>query len=135
MENQSPLERQIAMRNRTRDFGLGVARLCESFPRTMAGRHVGSQLLRCSTSVAANYRAACRARSRKEFIAKIGIVLEEADESQFWLEFARDLGLAPEEKGWPILSEASQLVAIFTATRTTAQKRSQLTTKRSIPTS
>jgi four helix bundle protein len=133
MEDQ--LAKQIAMRNRTRDFAITVARLCSSFPGTMPGRHVAGQLIRCSTSVAANYRAACRARSKKEFVSKIGVVLEEADESQFWLEFARDLGLLTQSDPNRILSEANQLVAIFTATRATAQKNLNLTrtASRSIP--
>jgi four helix bundle protein len=132
---EGPLARQLAMRDRTRDFALETARLCESIPSTMTARHIAGQLLRCSTSVAANYRAACRSRSRKEFIAKIGVVLEEADESLFWLEFAQDLGLFSSEGASNTLSEANQLVAIFSATRSTALARFRSGTKetRSIP--
>jgi four helix bundle protein len=95
----------------------------------MTARHIAGQLLRCSTSVAANYRAACRSRSRKEFIAKIGIVMEESDESLFWLEFARDLGLFSEVKAGKTVSEANQLVAMFTATRSTALKNQRTNKK------
>jgi four helix bundle protein len=131
---EGPLARQIAMRNRTRIFALETARVCETLSRTTAtSRHIAGQLIRCATSVAANYRAACRSRSRKEFIAKIGIVLEEADEAQFWIGFANDLDLFPPGKAAGIMSEASQLVAIFTATRSTAVKR-QRQAKTSLPT-
>ncbi len=120
--SDGPLQKQLAMRKRTLDFALNSTRLCESAPASISGRHVAGQLIRSSTSVAANYRAACRARSRKEFISKIGVVLEEADESQFWLEFARDLGTLSGTALDSALSEAGQLVAIFTATRATARQ-------------
>ena len=122
-QTDGPLARQIALRGRTRDFAIATVRLCETFPRTMAARHIASQLLRSSTSVAANYRAACRSRSRKEFTAKVGVVLEEADESLFWLEFGRHLDLFPRDRGDMVVSEADELVAIFTATRSTLLKR------------
>jgi len=78
--------------------------------------------------VAANYRAVCRARSRAEFLAKLSIVIEEADESEFWLELLVDAGLISESKLKDLKSEANQLVAIFNASRTTARKNSQSTT-------
>ena len=80
------------------------------------------QLLRSATSVAANYRAACRARSRKEFVSKISIVLEEADETEFWIELLIDARLADAERTQDLLDEAGQLVAIFVATRRTASR-------------
>jgi four helix bundle protein len=83
-------------------FALATVKMCRAIPRSLEGRHVASQLIRCSTSVAANYRAACRAKSRRDFIAKIGIVLEECDESLFWLDFANELSLIP--KGPQVLS-------------------------------
>lgn len=83
---------------------------------------IGVQLLRCGTSVAANYRAVCRARSRAEFLAKLGIVIEEADESEFWLEMLSEAGLLPEKRLCDLNSEANQLVAILNASRTTAKK-------------
>jgi four helix bundle protein len=123
---EGPLIRQIAMRKRTKDFALDTARMCASIPHSLPGRHVAGQLIRCSTSVAANYRAACRAKSRRDFISKIGVVLEEADESLFWLDFAKGLDLLAGEKFETLLSEADQLVAIFTATRSTARNRQRL---------
>ncbi|MEP7325736.1 MAG: four helix bundle protein, partial [Gemmatimonadota bacterium] len=80
--------RSLEMKERTMSFAESVAYICRGIPLTFEGRHVSSQLFRAGTSVAANYRAARRARSRKEFISKIGLVIEEADESLFWLEFA-----------------------------------------------
>jgi four helix bundle protein len=80
-------------------------------------------LLRCGTSVGANYRAACHARSRVEFIAKIGIVTEEADESVFWIELLSDLGMLKKERLEPLLNEARELTAIFNASRQTAKRK------------
>jgi four helix bundle protein len=82
---------------------------------------MGKQLLRCGTSVAANYRAACRARSKAEFVAKIGVVLEEVDESVLWIEMLIDAGILKKERLDQLLNEASQLTAIFTASRHTAK--------------
>src|SRR5262249_27845106 len=81
----------------------------------MSGRAIGNQLVRCGTSVGANYRAACRSRSRAEFAAKLGIVAEEADETVYWLELLRDAKLIPEGKLSGLLKEANELTAIFTA--------------------
>jgi four helix bundle protein len=83
---------------------------------------MGKQLLRCGTSVAANYRAACRARSRAEFVAKLGIVLEEADESAFWLELLIQTGTIKKEKLNNLLNEANQLTAMFSASRRTMRQ-------------
>lgn len=82
---------------------------------------LGKRFLRRSTSVAANYRAACRARSKADFISKIGIVLEEADESVFWLELMVEAGTMSESQVASLINEARQLVAIFAATKITAQ--------------
>jgi len=89
------------------------------------GKIISHQLLRSGMSVAANYRAVCRARSRPEFLAKLAIVIEEEDESAFWLELLVDAGLVPQSKLKELNSEANQLVAIFNASRTTAKKRVQ----------
>jgi four helix bundle protein len=83
----------------------------------MSGRAIGNQLVRCGTSVRANYRAACRSRSRAEFAAKLGIVAEEADETVYWLELLRDARLLTEAKLSELLREANELTAIFTAGR------------------
>jgi len=112
---------QDELKKRTKDFALRVARLVASLPNTYMGRHVGGQLTRCSTSVPANYRAACRARSKAEFIAKMGIVEEEADESAFWIEFAVDTSLVKDERITALLSEAYELLAIFVASINTAR--------------
>jgi four helix bundle protein len=83
---------------------------------------LGSQLLRSGTSVAANYRACCRARSRAEFLSRLAIVIEEADETAFWLEFLVEAAVIPEARLKDLVSESNQLVAIFNASRTTAKK-------------
>jgi four helix bundle protein len=112
---------QDELKQRTRAFALRVAKLVATFPNTYKGRHVGGQLTRCSTSVPANYRAACRARSKAEFIAKMGIVEEEADESAFWIEFAVDSSLTTSTRISALLDEANQLLAIFVASINTAR--------------
>ena len=112
----------IDLKARTKKFALRVVKLVRSLPQSAEGRLVGNQLLRSGTSVAANYRAVCRARSRPEFLAKLAIVIEEADETAFWLEFLVDAGLIPATKLQDLISEANQLVAIFNASRTTAKK-------------
>jgi four helix bundle protein len=114
--------KQAAMKRRLVVFAKNVVLTCRRLPATPEARHLAHQLIRSSTSVAANYRASCRGRSKKEFIAKIGIVLEEADESLFWLEFGRELGLFNAESAEPLCDEANQLVAIFSRTRSTASR-------------
>ncbi len=102
---------------RTKTFSLRILELVDHLPRTMSGRAIGNQLVRCGTSVGANYRAACRSRSRAEFAAKLGIVAEEADETVYWLELLRDAKLLTEAKLSELLREANELTAIFTAGR------------------
>ena len=106
---------------RTKQFALRVLKLVAALPKTVEGRAIANQLVRCGTSVAANYRAAyCRARSRAEFVAKMGVVLEEADETQLWLELINESKLLPLRRVEPLLSEASELVAIFVTSRKSA---------------
>lgn len=107
---------------RTKAFALRVMRLLEALPPTIAGRAIGSQLLRSGTSVAANYRAACRGRSKAEFAAKLGTVEEEADESALWLELVVDGGLLPAVKVRRLLTEAGELTAIMAASRLTLRR-------------
>jgi four helix bundle protein len=107
---------------RTKRFALRVLTLVDGLPNTMAGRAVGNQLVRSGTSVGANYRAACRARSPAEFAAKLGVVAEEADESLYWIELIRDGRLLPESKVGALLKEADELTAIFTAGRRTSSR-------------
>lgn len=107
---------------RTKTFGLRILNLVDHLPRTMSGRAIGSQLVRSGTSVGANYRAACRSRSRAEFAAKLGIVAEEADETVYWLEMLRDAKLIPKGKLSELLKEANELTAIFTAGRRSSSR-------------
>lgn len=99
-----------------------MIRFCRTLPNTEDARVIRRQLLRSATSVAANYRAAGRARSRREFAAKIGVVLEEADETEFWIELLVDAGLADAERTRDLLREAGELVAIFAAARRTSSR-------------
>jgi four helix bundle protein len=110
-----------ALKLRTKDFALRVLRLYRSLPRTEESRVLGAQLLRSSTSIGANYRAACRGRSRAEFVAKLGIVLEEADETVFWLELLQEGNVFPAEKMSDLVREANELVAIFVTSVRTAR--------------
>jgi len=108
------------LQRRTKQFALRVFKLVDALPRTPVGRAVANQLVRSATSVGANYRAACRARSRAEFAAKLGTVLEEADESLYWLEPIRDGKLIAESKLSLLLKEAAELTAILAAGRKSA---------------
>ena len=98
---------------RTKQFAVRVFKLVGALPQTIQGRAVASQLIRSGTSVAANYRAACRARSKPEFIAKLGVVEEEADESAFWLELIIETDLLSDAKVKALLVEAGEIVAIM----------------------
>jgi four helix bundle protein len=111
------------LRRRTKRFALDVIKLVERLPRNRVCDVLGRQLLRSATSVPANYRAACRARSQAEFVAKMGIVEEEADESAFWLEMLIDSEQLPTEEAAPLIDEAYQLVAITVASINTARRR------------
>ncbi len=112
--------RTADLKARTKQFALRVMKLIDALPRTIQGRAIANQIIRSATSVAANYRAACRARSRAEFAAKIGVVEEEADETAFWLELIIDSALLTEAKIRPLLAEAGELVAIMAASRKSA---------------
>jgi four helix bundle protein len=111
------------LRARTKSFALRVVKLYRSLPRTADSQVLGKQLLRCGTSVAANYRASCRARSRAEFAARIGVVVEEADESGFSLEMLGDTGIVRMALLKDLLQESKELTAIFTATQYSTRKR------------
>jgi four helix bundle protein len=108
------------LKRRTQEFALRIIRLCERLPSRPAARVIGNQLLRSGTSVGANYRAARRARSGPDFVSKIGIVLEEADECVYWLELLCASGIVNPAKLGPLTCEAEELVAIFAASRLTA---------------
>ena len=109
------------LKKRTKEFALRVIRLVEALPRTQTSQVIGNQLLRSATSVAANYRAVCRARSPADFVHKLGIVEEEADESLFWLEMIVETELMPANRMQELLQEADELTAIFVASRKTAK--------------
>jgi four helix bundle protein len=111
------------LRNRTKDFAIRIVRLFRSLPPAKEAQVIGNQLLRCGTSIGANYRAACQARFRAEFIAKIGIVAEEADETVFWIELLSDIGVVKKERLGSLCKEAHELTAIFAASRQTAKRR------------
>ena len=110
------------LKERTKAFALSILRLVDDLARSRASDVIGHQLLRAATSVAANYRSARRARSRKEFLAKMGIVEEEADEAQFWVELIVERGMLDESRVGPLLSEAAQVVAIAVASIRTARR-------------
>src|SRR5258707_8823033 len=114
------------LKNRTKQFAIRIVKLFRSLPRTEEARIIGKQMLRSGTSVAANYRAVCRARSKAEFIAKIGVVVEEADETVLWLELLVDTDIVRESRMTNLLSEANELLAIFAASQYTARKRRRL---------
>jgi len=109
------------LRKRTKQFALRVMRLVDALPKSTTGRAIGNQLVRSGTSVGANYRAACRGRSKAEFAAKMGTVAEEADESCFWMELIIEGVLLPAVQVQPLLDEANELTAIFTASTKTAR--------------
>jgi four helix bundle protein len=110
------------LKERTKRFGLRILILLNNLPNTIGGRAVANQLVRSATSVGANYRAACRARSRAEFASKIGTVAEEADESLYWLEVIDEGKLVPHPKVISLLKEADELTAIFTSARRSASQ-------------
>ena len=110
------------LRDRTKVFALRIIRLFRSLPYKTDTYVLGKQLLRCGTSVAANYRAVCRARSKAEFIARIAIVAEEADEAVLWLELLTESGIVKAELTADLLKEAKELTAILTASQQTAKR-------------
>ncbi len=112
--------RDIDLKDRTKQFALRIVRLYRALPLKPDAQVMGKQLLRAGTSVAANYRATCRARSKADFLSKIGVVLEEADETVLWLELLADSGIVPQHRMQNILAEANELVAILVASRKTA---------------
>jgi len=107
---------------RTKVFALRIIDLVQTLPKTRTAQVIGTQLLRSGTSIGANYRASCRARSRADFIAKMGIVEEEADESVYWLELLMDSGLLQESDAKPLVNEANELVAMTVASIKTAKR-------------
>jgi four helix bundle protein len=111
-----------ALQERTRAFFVRVSRFCESLPRTDTVRRVSPQLIDSAGSASSNYNGACRARSRKEFIAKIGLCVEEAAESLEWLLSLKDANIGATQERDELIDEANQLTAIFAASHRTAQR-------------
>ncbi len=111
------------LKKRTKQFAHRIVKLAFVLPKNTLANHISNQLIRCATSVAANYRATLLSQSKPTFISKISIVIEEADESEFWLEFIIDENLMQREKVLPLFNEAHELTSIFIATRRTAQRR------------
>jgi len=111
------------LKQRTKEFALRTIRLVDALPRRMVADVLGRQLTRSATSVAANYRSACRAKSRADFISKMGTVEEEADESMLWLELIVDAGLLPASRVAALLAEADALTAITVKSIRTARAR------------
>ena len=109
-------------KKRTKSFSLRVIKLFQNLPKTDEARIIGKQLLRSSTSVGANYRAACRARSSAEFYAKICIVVEEADESAYWMELLIEAEIVNEKRISDLLIEANEILAVVSTARSTADK-------------
>src|SRR5438876_6695209 len=116
---------QEELRDRTKAFAIRIVSVYRALSYKTDAQVLGKQLLRCGTAVAANYRAAYRARSKAEWIAKIGIVVEEADETVFWLEMFCDCEIVPRQKLEDLLEEAHELSAVFTASQRTARTRSR----------
>jgi four helix bundle protein len=111
------------LKKRTKELALRTMELWDSLPNTCAGNGVANQLLRSSTSVGANYRAMCRARSDADFVAKTGVTLEEADESVYWMELIVESGMKPEQQVAALMKEGNELTAIFNASVHTVRQK------------
>jgi four helix bundle protein len=118
-------EKPEDLRRRTFLFGLRVVKVTEALPKSDAGRVIGKQLLRCGTSVGANYRAAARGRSRLEFISKLGIVEEETDEAIYWMEMLAELERLERTRLEPLLMEANEILSIIISSIKTARQNSR----------
>ena len=116
------LQKAAELKQRTKAFAIRVVKLFRSLPHSPDAQTLGRQVLRSGTSVAANYRAVCRARSKAEFIAKMGVVLEEADETVFWLELLTETGVLSPDRTKELLKEANELVAVFGASLRTSKQ-------------
>ena len=116
-------ESNIDLKNRTKAFAIRIIKLCRKLPDTTESRIIGKQILRSGTSIAANYRAACRARSDNEFVSKLNIVIEETDETMFWLEIISETGIIAADLLKDLYSENEEILKIMVASRLTALKR------------
>ena len=125
MNNGDKLDRSEQLKKRTKQLALRVIHLFKAIPRGEEARIIGRQVLRSGTSVGANYRAACRARTSKEFVSKIRIVVEEADETVYWLELLVEAAIVTKRRLENLYVEANELLAIFAASQRTAESRSR----------
>ena len=121
-DSECELQNEPDLKKRTKAFALRILKLVDALPKTTVGRALTSQIVRSGTSIAANYRAACRAKSTADFIAKMGIVEEEADETLFWLELLEESDLVLAAKLTAIKQEADELIAITVASIKTARR-------------
>jgi four helix bundle protein len=121
------LDRAKQLQDRTKTFAVRIIHAFTALPKLEAARIIGRQFLRSGTSVAANYRAASRARSKAEFISKLGIVVEEADETSFWLDLLVDSGLVRSEVVETLRVECNELVRIFSSSLATAKSNRSIT--------
>ena len=110
------------LQDRTKKFALRIFKLAEFLEKHSIGKFIGRQIFRCGTSVAANYRAACRAKSAKDFISKLGIVIEESDETAFWLELLSESGIVKNAQVVELLKESNEIIAIMVSSRNSAIK-------------
>jgi four helix bundle protein len=113
------------MKKRTKQFALRTIKLCDSLPNRRAANVIANQLIRSATSVGANYRSACRARSQADFVSKVGITLEESDESVYWMELIVDSNMKPENQVADLMKEGNELTAIFNASFYTARENTK----------
>ncbi len=111
------------LKNRTKQFAKQIIILCRNLPKNREGRLIGNQIFRSGTSVAANYRAACRGRSKAEFISKLAIVEEEADETLFWLELIKEMNISKESSVDALMKECNELIAIIVASIKTVKRK------------
>ncbi len=118
----SSLDKAAELKRRTKTFAIRIVNLFRSLPYSPDAQTLGKQLLRSGTSVGANYRAVCRARSQAEFIARMGVVMEEADEAVFWLELLAETGVVSPARTEDLLKEANELVKIFGASLRTSKQ-------------
>ena len=111
-----------SLKRRTKEFAKRIIEFCRTLPNNREGRLIGNQLFKSGTSVAANYRAACRGRSRADFIAKLGIVEEEADETLFWLEIIDEMAIGDTDVVQPLMTESDEITAIMVSSIRTARQ-------------
>ena len=115
------IDKHKELKDRAKSFALRVIKMSDALPRTRSANVIANQILRSATSMAANYRAVGRARSKAEFLSKLGVVIEEADETVFWLELLADSAIVAARRLGPLLDDANQLLFIFSASRRTAK--------------